>query len=178
MDFCVVHFEYDSQITVVSATKIKVDDEMNLQAELQCLAPFETESIGDDGREIVINQDYKGTVICTGQVKKKASDIARKCQKQLEDGEQPKMSENEDPKPKKTKEKSATFNIVTKKKKKADETKSKTKASSKDKVLRLSQTQEKKKHISAEKMAEMLELLGGDSPDKIGQTSPTLSQAS
>lgn len=64
MGFCVIYFEYDKQITCVPTLKVKCQ---KLEPGSPCTVPFETETLGDDGKETLDTEDYQGTIISIGQ---------------------------------------------------------------------------------------------------------------
>lgn len=49
MDFHVIHFDYDNQITAVNSSKVKCV-ENTLKPGGRCTVPFETENLTEDGR--------------------------------------------------------------------------------------------------------------------------------
>lgn len=62
MDFHVIHFDYDSQITAVNSSKVQSKDV--LKPGERCTVPFETEDLLEDGRTKYRDVLYEGTVIC------------------------------------------------------------------------------------------------------------------
>lgn len=85
MDFHVIHFDYDSQITAVNSSKVQSKEDVLKPGE-RCTVPFETEDLLEDGRTKYRDVLYEGTVICLNLVKKKAVELARKAQKDLDSG--------------------------------------------------------------------------------------------
>lgn len=63
MDFHVVHFDYDSQITAVNSSKVQSKEDVLKPGE-RCTVPFETEDLLEDGRTKYRDVLYEGTVIC------------------------------------------------------------------------------------------------------------------
>lgn len=61
-----IYFEYDKQIHVTCVLTLKVKSQ-KLEPGLPCTFPFETETLGDDGKEILDTEDYQGTIISIGQ---------------------------------------------------------------------------------------------------------------
>lgn len=85
MDFHVIYFDYDSQITAVNSSKVQSKEDVLKPGE-RCTVPFETEDLLEDGRTKYRDVLYEGTVICLNLVKKKAVELARKAQKDLDSG--------------------------------------------------------------------------------------------
>ncbi|XP_061187165.1 uncharacterized protein LOC133195336 [Saccostrea echinata] len=84
MDFHVIHFDYDNQITAVNSSKVQCKEV--LKPGERCTVPFETEDLSEDGRTEYRDVLYEGTVICLNLVKKKAVELANKGQKDLDSG--------------------------------------------------------------------------------------------
>lgn len=63
MDFHVIHFDYDSQITAVNSSKVQSKEDVLKPGE-RCTVPFETEDLLEDGRTKYRDVLYEGTVIC------------------------------------------------------------------------------------------------------------------
>jgi hypothetical protein len=71
MEFHVVHFNYDGQLTVVAADRVKTVSESDSDVPImirpgtECSVSFKTETLTDDGRTAIVYQPYNGTVVCT-----------------------------------------------------------------------------------------------------------------
>lgn len=66
-EFYVIYFDYDQQFNSVAKTKVKLENIEKAKAGDSCSVPFETLEIGDNGKEVYITENYKGTIICIGQ---------------------------------------------------------------------------------------------------------------
>ncbi|XP_063413552.1 uncharacterized protein LOC134695977 isoform X1 [Mytilus trossulus] len=87
MEFLVIYFAFDNAFEAVNMSKVECDKtEAEMVKGTKCQVPFETESISEDGKDTVETKLYDGIILCSGQVKKKAEELANQCQKKLTDG--------------------------------------------------------------------------------------------
>ena len=68
MDFLVVYFVFDNVFQAIVKSRIQLDDgKTEITKGTTCKVPFETQKIGDDGKETVETELYDGTILCVGQ---------------------------------------------------------------------------------------------------------------
>ncbi|CAC5380277.1 unnamed protein product [Mytilus coruscus] len=83
--FVVVYFVFDKTVEVLSSLKVK-QKENNLKIGEECEVSYETEEIADDGSTVIEEKNYVGKILWLCEAKKSATTIATKISNQLKEG--------------------------------------------------------------------------------------------